>query len=180
MLHSPALPGHFQYLGNIDRLNMVCCIPELSIVVAASQKGKAAVFRLTRFGNDHLMRLDYILPKETSGAIGCGGDDNQHRPTSALLGMAAGPIQGREFGRSRRNSNDYSSSGSPWETTTSVPTHAGGTYYRVGRKRSGWRGVEKQRRYRLMMVYADGTVLSYELGKDPNGGSLLQDGFLMV
>lgn len=106
---------------------MVHCIPELSLVIAASQKGRAAVFRLTRVADDFCMRLDTILPRE--GAEGERGRGRERRPTSALLGVAVGPVQERRRPRGR---------GRMW-----------------GR-----------RRWRLMMVYMDGSVLSYELGRE--------------
>lgn len=104
---------------------MVHSIPELSLVIAASQKGRAAIFRLTRVADVFCMRLDTVLPRE--GAEGERG--RERRPTSALLGVAVGPVQERRTPRGR---------GSVW-----------------GRR--GWR---------LMMVYMDGSVLSYELGRE--------------
>ncbi|RPB00164.1 hypothetical protein L873DRAFT_1835083 [Choiromyces venosus 120613-1] len=127
----PHLFNPHQYAANIDRLNLCNAIPELSLVIAASQKGRIAVFRLTRVGDEYCMRLDDILPRESEypGAITPGG-------STALLGVAVGPIQGRELGSS------------------------------VNRRRGGWRGNERRRRYRLMCVFVDGRVLSYEIGRE--------------
>jgi len=82
-------------------------------------------------GDEYFMRLDDILPRESEcpGDIAPGG-------STALLGVAVGPIQGREVGSS------------------------------VRRRRGGWRGNERRRRYRLMCVFVDGRVLSYEIGRE--------------
>lgn len=128
---------------------MVHCIPDLSLVVAASQKGRAAIFRLTRVADDFCMRLDTILPRESNESE--RGRDR--RPAAALLGVAVSPVQERR------------------------------------RPRSGV--VVGGRRWRLMMVYMDGSVLSYELGREQEvvtiegvGGSGLGalgvGGFIMV
>lgn len=104
---------------------MVHCIPELSLVITASQKGRAAIFRLTRVADDFCMRLDTVLPREgTEGERG-----PECRPTAALLGIAVSPVQERRRPRGRG-------------------------------------GVWGRRRWRLMMVYMDGSILSYELGRE--------------
>jgi hypothetical protein len=115
-----------QHLPAIDRLNLCHVIPDLSLVIAASQQGRIAIFRLTRVGDIYGMRLDDVLPRD--------GEPGQ--PNSSLLGVAVGPVQGREMGSSTRS------------------------------RRGGWRGVEGRRRYRLMCVFVDGTVVSYELGRE--------------
>ncbi|KAI9802805.1 MAG: hypothetical protein M1833_001404 [Piccolia ochrophora] len=65
------------------------------------------------------------------------------RPYEPLLGIAAAPIQGRQKGS----------------------TSAG-----IGTRREKWKALERTRRYRLMLTYLDGTVLSYEIGKDDGKG----------
>lgn len=129
---------------------MVHCIPDLSLVVAASQKGRAAIFRLTRVADDFCMRLDTVLPRESSG----GERGRERRPSAALLGVAVSPVQERR-----------------------------------GPKCS--EGMWGRKRWRLMMVYMDGSVLSYELGREQGMvtiegvegsglGTLGVGGFLMV
>ncbi|CAZ82474.1 unnamed protein product [Tuber melanosporum] len=137
----PHPSNRHRYAANIDRLNLCHAIPELSLVIAASQKGRVAVFRLTRVGDEYCMRLDDILPRESEfpGAITPGG-------STALLGVAVGPIQGREVGSS------------------------------VRRRRGGWRGNERRRRYRLMCVFVDGRVLSYEIGREGSPERAMEGG----
>jgi hypothetical protein len=139
-LYQSHFPIESQYLGNLDRLNMVHQIPELSLVIAASQKGRVGVFRLTRAGDNFGMRLDMILPREPGAPkIGTGSTvlDVQMRPAAVLLGLAVSPVQGRQVGD--------------------------------GKKGGGWRGIEGRRRWRLMMIYTDGNILSYELGGGIDG-----------
>ncbi|RPB25392.1 hypothetical protein L211DRAFT_848235 [Terfezia boudieri ATCC MYA-4762] len=185
-LHSfPALFSRYQYLGNINRLNMVCHIPELSMVVTANQQGKAAVFRLTQDGDGYMMRLDEILPRERNDGIKrvnpITQDEPVVQPCAALLGIAVGPIQGREFGRSRRNSDDKITGGLDSDGIDQEwldPDEA-----RTRTKRGVWRGLERRRRYRLMMVYIDGSILSYELGGTPDSelsSCTVDGGYLMV
>ena len=76
--------------AHIDRLNMFLQIPELGVVVIATQIGRAAVCSLTRnqqtgtFG----LRVDWILPTKKQELKGL-------RPVGPLLGIAASPVQGR-------------------------------------------------------------------------------------
>lgn len=184
-LHSPPPLSRLLFLGNIDRLNMVCPIPELSMVVAANLKGRAAIFRLTQDGDGYMMRLDEILPRERNDGIKrvnpIAQDEPMVRPCSALLGIAVGPIQGREFGRSRRNSDDKNAGGSDSDRVDQEWLDSGEVRTRT--KRGVWRGLERRRRYRLMMVYIDGSILSYELGGTPDSelsSCTVDGGYLMV
>lgn len=104
---------------------MVHCIPDLSLVIAASQKGRAAIFRLTRVGDVFGMRLDTILPREDEV-----NERGRERRPSVLLGVAVSPVQERRRGR------------------------------------GGGLGVWGRKRWRLMMVYIDGSINSYELGRE--------------
>ena len=171
-------PPDPQHLLQADRLNMVLPIPELSLVIAASQIGRVGLFRLTRSGGHFGMRLDTTLPRDGGGA----GPDVEERPPFELLGVAVSPIQGKQRGRKgRAGSSGSSGSVGP----------GGGVGGRRGRKElqrgGGWRGVEARRRWRLTIVYTNGSILSYELGRETeeegSGGLndvLGRDEFVMV
>ncbi|KAK0118933.1 hypothetical protein ONS95_007802 [Cadophora gregata] len=82
-------------LDRFDRLNMFAVIPELSLLVVASQKGRVALFTLTRLEDDFsdvgpvlMIRLDRILPPTEH--------EVDFRPNVPLLGMAVGPLQGKD------------------------------------------------------------------------------------
>ena len=124
-----------------DRLNMVAQVPELGLVLVASQVGRVALLTLTRMRcpKTFAFRLDCILPSVEQEA-------RRERPMVPLLGMAAGPIQGRE-----KEAGSGGDGGSP-----------------DGRGWEPWRAVEGSRRYRLMLYYTDHTVLGYELSRRPD------------
>jgi hypothetical protein len=74
---------------------MLAVIPELSLVVAASQIGRAALITLTRLGDEFpsagpvvMFRLDLILPLKMH--------EDKHRPHVPLAGMAVAPLQASE------------------------------------------------------------------------------------
>lgn len=139
------------YLVHVDRLNMVLPIPELSLVVAASQKGRVGIFRLTRSGKQFGMRLDTVLPREQGAPDVREADlDVETRPKAHLLGIAVSPVQGKEMGKSRAGSDSTDC----------------GRRKKERQRGGGWRGVEGRRRWRLVIVYADGSILSYELGRE--------------
>jgi hypothetical protein len=74
-----------------DRFNMVKYVPELGIVVAASQKGRVAVISLTwQEEIGYAFRLDWVLPFHTQ-------ERSDERPMTPLLGMAVSPMPGYEI-----------------------------------------------------------------------------------
>lgn len=79
----------------IDRLNLTQYIPELGIVVVATQIGRVAVCSLTRKGSKGPfgLRVDWILPFESQ-------EKSHERPLTHLLGIAVGPVQGHQLSRS--------------------------------------------------------------------------------
>ncbi|KAJ9641922.1 hypothetical protein H2199_005136 [Coniosporium tulheliwenetii] len=121
--HNPLyqhLPHGLYLLEKYDRMNMCVQVPELGVVIAASGKGRAAIFSLTQKGVapdvTYAFRLDHIVPftaQETA----------RKRPWTALVGVAVGPVQG--------------------------------TLGQQGRAR----------KWRLLLMYVDHSVLSYELGR---------------
>ncbi|KAE9381566.1 hypothetical protein N431DRAFT_539185 [Stipitochalara longipes BDJ] len=79
-------------LRHFDRLNMLAVIPELSLVIAASQVGRAALITLTQLSDDFsytgpvvMFRLDLILPLKMH--------EDENRPYVPLAGIAVAPLQ---------------------------------------------------------------------------------------
>lgn len=144
-----AMPPSLHSLTHFDRLNMVTQVPELGLVLVASQIGRVALLTLTRMRATKQLsfRLDCILPTEEQEARG-------ERPMVPLLGMTVGPLQGREHRTGIGNDG-----ASP-----------------EGRGKEAWRAIEGSRRYRFMLYYCDHTVLSYELSRHSGKGSSGQGG----
>lgn len=188
-----------------DRFNMVKYIPEHGIIVAASQKGRAAVISLTDSKETGVaFRVDWIVPFESQEKYG-------DRPLIPLLGMSVSPIQGFEMppdvpyiprdvgendevtfhykflphdGADNPPSKDafhHEETEPPewfWDLEpdsedpknrhipplTLPECHAKAS--RVYKPRETWRGLYPSRRYRLLLMYADHTVMSYEFWYD--------------
>ncbi|PWY78712.1 hypothetical protein BO83DRAFT_213620 [Aspergillus eucalypticola CBS 122712] len=213
-----------------DRFNMVKYVPEHGIVIAASQKGRAAVIALTESETTGLsFRVDWIVPLESQEKYG-------DRPLIPILGMSVSPIQGFEFPPDvpyiprdvkpddlafqfkylSHDEHNFSLSSSvmlqqnsfneeinnsevdPSETATadddspqppplSLPechARASSAY----QPEESWRGWNPSRHYRLMLMYADHTIMSYEFwykwnttDSGPNGQDLdEEDDILLV
>lgn len=74
-----------------DRFNMVKYVPELGLVVAASQKGRVAIISLTwQEEIGYAFRLDWIVPFYTQ-------ERDDGRPMIPLLGLAVSPMPGFEI-----------------------------------------------------------------------------------
>ncbi|KAL1955839.1 hypothetical protein VTO42DRAFT_8078 [Malbranchea cinnamomea] len=117
-----------------DRFNMMHHIPELGVVVAASQKGRVAIISLTQVqGEGMFFRVDKIVPFDYQERFGL-------RPLCPLLGIAVGPVEGHLIPPDDPNWSGY--------------------------RREAWHGSEFSRRYRLLLMYADHSVLHYELYYD--------------
>lgn len=88
LLHQ-RLPPEMQPLHRIDRLNMSHQIPELGILLVATQVGRIGIITPTyRPGHgDYGFKLDITLPLESQ-------EDEDLRPEWPLLGFAASPVQG--------------------------------------------------------------------------------------
>lgn len=166
-------------LTNRDRLNIVHQIPELGIVLAASQKGRVAILSLTEAPDGaRFVRLERILPFESQERLG-------KRPLVPLLGVAVGPVEGNlipvEDDESERSSVDLDgpgeTEGSPpgkakkWKQSTEhdiLNRHLPHTIPQTPRE--SWHGSQYSRRYRVILMYLDHTVLRYELFYDwPKG-----------
>ncbi|KAE8372841.1 hypothetical protein BDV26DRAFT_83002 [Aspergillus bertholletiae] len=198
-----------------DRFNMVKYIPEQGIIVAASQKGRAAVITLTESkAKGRSFRVDWIVPFESQEMYG-------DRPLIPLLGMTVSPMQGfemppdmpyiphdvnrddlkfyfrstinDELDTSLQNNSKSSNTSSDdlqpssdvsgtrlsrestptvsstadvtleqeqWDFPTLPECHARAT--RAYQPEESWRGWNPSRRYRLLLLFADHTVMSYE------------------
>ncbi|PYH94253.1 hypothetical protein BO71DRAFT_232236 [Aspergillus ellipticus CBS 707.79] len=221
-----------------DRFNMVKYIPEHGIVVAASQKGRAAIIALTESETTGLsFRIDWIVPFESQEKYG-------DRPLIPLLGMSVSPIQGFEIppdvpyiprdvntnnlsfefkylnpddpdihtplqNSSALQPNHPSDDGNddeidhlpsepsdpsePDDSDDSLPPpltlpecHARAS--RAYQPEESWRGWNPSRRYRLLLMYADHTVMSYEFwynwnttdNTGPEGQDIDEDEYLLV
>lgn len=86
-------------LGNFERLNMVHQIPDLGVVIIASQIGRCALCTLTRKGKTGTLglRVDWILPTRKQ-------ESKKLRPVRPLLGIAISPVQGRSSYRPKNPS----------------------------------------------------------------------------
>lgn len=131
--------AHESPLARYRRLNMVLHVPELSLVVVGCQAGRVALFTTTLSADDPScgFRLEHMLPYSSQELAG-------HRPNLPLLGLAIGPVQGRERAID-----------GPGKDTTNP----------ARKRKELWRHVETFRRHRLMLTYYDHTVLSYEIGR---------------
>jgi len=143
-------------IDNFDRLNMSVQVPELGIVIIASQIGRVAVlslntrktFKGSKRARYNAFRVDWFLPFKSQ-------EDELLRPIAApLLGIAVSPIQGQLL-RPKIPSDGTSD----------------------GAASSSSRAGSSSRRYRLMLTYHDQTVLSYELGRSDDG---VDDGEVLI
>ena len=155
MILTQAIPPSLHLLHSIQRINMLLQIPELGLVVLGCQMGRVALMTVTVMqrgkGEEKVGgRVDWILPFHSQEAKG-------ERPEAPLLGIAVGPIQGRE--RTSESAGD--------EATND------GTSER-------WRAVEHSRRYRLLMTYDDHTILSYEIWRSANENGDNDDDHVLI
>ena len=140
------IPANLGLLQQIERLNMVLQIPELGIVAVGNQAGRVGVLTMTRWQTymESGFKIEFILPFHSQEKQGC-------RPDKALMGIAVGPIQGHETKPDDGSAVEYH------EATVKGPRIA----------------TRSSRRFRLMMVYYDHTLLSYEISRTPEGDEIL-------
>lgn len=94
---------------------MTQVIPELGVVITATSLGRAAIFTLTRRRytpsktesqlSDYAMRLDWVIPFASQ---------EDSRPMHALVGLAVGPVQGREYVEGETRPPASNSGGKRW------------------------------------------------------------------
>jgi hypothetical protein len=201
-------------IRDYDRFNMVKYVPEHGLVIAATQKGRAAVISLTEaHRKGHALRINWMVPLASQ-------EKYADRPLIPLLGIAVSPVQGFEMpadvpyiprgnGVSDRNDlsfhykfQDSSSSSSTCDrdgdaehvsnnpedgrsASSDEPQHTvddmemdprdhphsmtkltlpecHAIANRNYQPRERWQGWNPSRRYRLLLMYGDHTVLSYE------------------
>lgn len=133
------LPPRLYGLNNFDRMNMIHQIPSLGIVAIASQVGRVALLTMTKL-KSHSEHKASLLGFRVEHILPFRSqEDRGERPEVPLLGMAVGPMQGHGLG-----DENIGVSGIKW----------------AGDNNKGGDG-----RYRLLMIYYDHTVLSYEIGR---------------
>lgn len=135
------IPPMLRYIGQYERLNMIIQIPELSVIIVANQLGRVALLtttKSTKIPDQHGFRVDWILPFRTQ-------EDMNHRPEFPLIGMAAGPMQGREM-------MPGASTGVGFDSPEIFCDDAS------RQRQKSWFA----RRYRLFLFYQDNSILSYE------------------
>ena len=95
--------------AHLARLSMIQSIPELGIIIIASQLGRCAVCTLTKTSNNNALglRVDWILPTRRQERAG-------HRPMHPLLGIAVAPVQGRTFQSSGPERDDDQDETQEW------------------------------------------------------------------
>lgn len=185
--------------SSCDRLNMVKYLPELGIVIAASQAGGVAIITLTwQEDIGYTFRLDWLLPFVNQ-------DRNDGCPTPPIMGIAASPMPGFEIppdvpciprdvnpkdrlrfnhrllnpdknepcvtdppecGASSPSDPDLSL-GSDDPNLTIPETHAYASD--IYQPHETWHGYHPSRHYRLILLFCDLTVMSYEFWHDWRG-----------
>ena len=134
------------HLSRIERLNMILQIPELGVVAIGNQAGRVGILTMTRWQaqGQSGYKIECILPFKSQEEEGL-------RPKQPLMGIAIGPIQGHETKPDAGSTMDAS------DSCAARPRVAKGI----------------SRRFRLIMVYCDHTVLSYEISRPNDGEEML-------
>ena len=135
----------FEYLRMFERLNMCTAIPALGVVVCASQKGRALVLALTKIPSA-LPLLTNILSPASQAERG--------QMTYAMRAECILPFANQE----KENRRPFA----PLHGIAAGPVQGSDG---VGGRREGMGMGEGRRRWRLMMMYQDHSVLSYEISR---------------
>lgn len=176
-------------LRAMNRLNMIRKIPELGVLLIATQTGRVAVCSLTR--KNHLLgfRVDWVLPTKKQERAG-------QRPFCTLAGMAVAPIQTRndaifDVGHDSdenisfedgivdgvkttfdpkvvmlRNSPTSKERHAQKAGNFAEPTLESKPWKPMPKGTATWQRAEGSRRYRIMLTYTDLTVLTYEISRN--------------
>ncbi|EEH22158.2 hypothetical protein PABG_04369 [Paracoccidioides brasiliensis Pb03] len=200
ILHDPVFQdgsGNTSNFGMADRFNMVHQIPELGVVLAASQKGRVVILSLTECPDGKAFRLDHIIPFESQ-------ENRGDRPVTPLVGMAVGPVESHLLPLDEVSSSgssqiidDTTNANAASSSTATQPHHhrrrsekliikskehavqtsaepevkANPPHFKKLEvpdvdehlRREQWHGIEFSRRYRLLLMYSNLTVMHYEL-----------------
>ncbi|KAF4767171.1 hypothetical protein HAV15_009663 [Penicillium sp. str.  len=185
--------------SSCDRLNMVKYLPELGIVIAASQAGGVAIITLTwQEETGHSFRVDWLLPFANQ-------DRDDGCPTPPIMGIAASPMPGFEIppdvpciprdvnpkDRLRFNhrllnpdkdepcvadSPEYGASSSsnpdlsPGSEDPNLTIPETHAYASdIYQPHETWHGYHPSRHYRLILLFCDLTAMSYEFWHDWRG-----------
>ncbi|CAG8088577.1 unnamed protein product [Penicillium olsonii] len=83
-------PRNLRIHQSCDRMNMIKYIPELGLIIAASQEGRVAIISLTWQAEiGHSFRIDWIVPFDSQVT-------DPDYPKVPLMGMAVSPMPGFE------------------------------------------------------------------------------------
>ncbi|CAI7626178.1 unnamed protein product [Penicillium palitans] len=185
--------------SSCDRLNLVKYLPELGIVIAASQAGGVAIITLTwQEEIGHSFRVDWLLPFANQ-------DRDDGCPTPPIMGIAASPMPGFEIpsdvpciprdvnpkDRLRFNHRllnpdkdepcvadppEYGASSpsdldlSPGSEDPNLTIPETHAYASdIYQPHETWHGYHPSRHYRLIVLFCDLTAMSYEFWHDWRG-----------
>ena len=185
--------------SSCDRLNLVKYLPELGIVIAASQAGGVAIITLTwQEEIGHSFRVDWLLPFANQ-------DRDDGCPTPPIMGIAASPMPGFEIPpdvpciprdvnpkyRLRFNHRllnpdkdepcvagppEYGASSpsdldlSPGSEDPNLTIPETHAYASdIYQPHETWHGYHPSRHYRLIVLFCDLTAMSYEFWHDLRG-----------
>ncbi|KAI7527068.1 hypothetical protein KC331_g16571 [Hortaea werneckii] len=137
-----SIQNQFGYLNMYDRLNMHVYIPTLGVIILASQKGRALVLSLTK------------LPKGTTTSYPPEMRDHRRRTVYAMRVECILPFE--------RQEKDGARPFAPLHGIAAAPVQGGsGPAEALG---------QGGRRWRVMLMYQDHSVLSYELRRQGDAG----------
>ncbi|KAI7235309.1 hypothetical protein KC330_g4327 [Hortaea werneckii] len=140
-----SIQHQFGYLNMYDRLNMHAYIPTLGVIILASQKGRALVLSLTK------------LPKGPTTSYPSEIRDHRRRTVYAMRVECILPFE--------RQEKDGARPFAPLHGIAAAPVQGGGPAEALGL------GLGQEgRRWRVMLMYQDHSVLSYELRRQGGAG----------
>ncbi|GAB1737995.1 hypothetical protein NU219Hw_g2506t1 [Hortaea werneckii] len=145
-----SIQHQFGYLNMYDRLNMHAYIPTLGVVILASQKGRALVCSLTK------------LPKGSTTSYPPEMRDHRRKTVYALRVECILPFERQEKEGARPFAPLHGIATAPVQGGEAESLLGGGGF--MGRQ---WGGA---RRWRVMLMFQDHSVLSYELRRQRGAG----------